>query len=70
MENKPYFGVQQYIFKELGNSFSMEIEEVVIEKPDDMNFVLGQTHFIKSVEDIYEAVINTVPNAKFGIAFS
>jgi adenosine/AMP kinase len=47
----------------------MEIEEVVIEKPKDMNFVLGQTHFIKSVEDIYEAVINTVPHAKFGIAF-
>ncbi|MEA2053680.1 MAG: adenosine-specific kinase [Candidatus Thermoplasmatota archaeon] len=46
----------------------MEIKEVEIEKPEDMNFILGQTHFIKSVEDLYEAMIN-VPNAKFGIAF-
>ena len=42
---------------------------VEIEKPNDMNFILGQTHFIKSIEDLYEAVINSVPNAKFGIAF-
>ena len=47
----------------------MEIEQVEIEKPENMNFILGQTHFIKSVEDIYEAVVNTVPSAKFGIAF-
>ena len=46
----------------------MEIKEVEIEKPDDMNFILGQTHFIKSVEDLYEAMAN-VPGAKFGIAF-
>ena len=39
-----------------------------IKKLEDMNFILGQTHFIKSVEDLYEAMIN-VPNAKFGIAF-
>ncbi|MFH1013879.1 MAG: adenosine-specific kinase [Thermoplasmatota archaeon] len=42
---------------------------ISIEKPDEMNFILGQTHFIKSVEDLYEAIVNTVPNAKFGIAF-
>jgi adenosine/AMP kinase len=42
---------------------------VAIEKPDDLNFILGQTHFIKSVEDIYEAMVNVVPNGKFGIAF-
>jgi uncharacterized protein len=42
---------------------------VVIEKSDDINFILGQTHFIKSVEDLYEAMKNTVPNGKFGIAF-
>lgn len=42
---------------------------VAIEKPDDMNFILGQTHFIKSVEDIYEAMVTTVPGAKFGLAF-
>jgi len=34
-----------------------------------MNFILGQTHFIKSLEDLYEAIINTVPDSKFGIAF-
>jgi adenosine/AMP kinase len=42
---------------------------VEIEKTDDMNFILGQTHFIKSVEDIYEAMKNAVPAGKFGIAF-
>ena len=40
-----------------------------IKKPENMNFILGQTHFIKSLEDLYEAMINSVPNAKFGIAF-
>jgi adenosine/AMP kinase len=47
----------------------IELKLVDIEKPEDINFILGQTHFIKSVEDIYEAIIGTVPNAKFGIAF-
>ena len=47
----------------------LKIETVEIEKPEDMNFILGQTHFIKTVEDIYEAIVNSVPNAKFGIAF-
>jgi adenosine/AMP kinase len=47
----------------------MEFKLVAIEKPDDINFVLGQTHFIKSVEDMYEAVVSTVPGAKFGLAF-
>ena len=46
-----------------------EIKIVNIEKPEDLNFVLGQTHFIKSVEDIYEAMVSTVANSKFGIAF-
>ena len=47
----------------------IEIKLIEIEKPDDINFILGQTHFIKSVEDIYEAMINSVPAAKFGVAF-
>jgi adenosine/AMP kinase len=47
----------------------IEIKSVDIEKPDDLNFILGQTHFIKSVEDLYETIVSTVPNAKFGIAF-
>ena len=47
----------------------IDLKTVKIEKPDDMNFILGQTHFIKSVEDIYEAIVSSVPTAKFGIAF-
>ena len=47
----------------------INLKTIEIEKPEDMNFILGQTHFIKSVEDLYEAMINSVPNAKFGIAF-
>jgi hypothetical protein len=47
----------------------VELETVKIEKPEGLNIVLGQTHFIKSAEDIYEAVVNTVPQAKFGVAF-
>jgi uncharacterized protein len=47
----------------------MELKVVKIEKPEDINFILGQSHFIKTVEDLYEAVIQTVPGIKFGIAF-
>ena len=47
----------------------IEIKSIRIEKPEDLNFILGQTHFIKSIEDIYEAIVNSVPNAKFGVAF-
>lgn len=46
----------------------MDTKAVAIEKPDDLNFILGQSHFIKSVEDLYEALAN-VPGATFGIAF-
>jgi adenosine/AMP kinase len=42
---------------------------VQIEKPEPVNFILGQTHFIKSVEDIHEALVNAVPGIKFGLAF-
>ena len=47
----------------------MEIKTVKIENPENLNMVLGQSHFIKTVEDIFEAVVNTVPMAKFGLAF-
>lgn len=47
----------------------MEIETVRVEFPEDANVVIGQSHFIKTVEDIYEAVVGTVPQAKFGLAF-
>jgi len=47
----------------------MELKTVKIEKPDTTNFILGQTHFIKTVEDIHEAMINAVPGIRFGLAF-
>jgi len=47
----------------------MEIKVIAIEKPADLNFILGQAHFIKTVEDVYEAMVNAVPGAKFGVAF-
>ena len=47
----------------------MDIVVVPIEKPDDANVILGQSHFIKTVEDIYEALVGAVPRIKFGVAF-
>ena len=47
----------------------MELLSVKIEKPEETNFILGQSHFIKTVEDIHEALVNTVPGIKFGLAF-
>ena len=46
----------------------MELKTVAIEKPADMNFILGQSHFIKTVEDLHEAIVQTVPGMKFGVA--
>ncbi len=48
----------------------MELTTERLEIPEGGNLILGQTHFIKSVEDLYEALINTVPQMKFGIAFN
>ena len=48
----------------------MELKLVPLEVPENGNLILGQTHFIKSVEDIYEAIVNTVPQMKFGVAFN
>lgn len=47
----------------------MELKAIPIDKPADMNFILGHSHFIKTVEDIHEAVVSTVPSARFGLAF-
>jgi adenosine/AMP kinase len=48
----------------------MELKLVPLEIPEGGNLILGQTHFIKTVEDVYEAVVNTVPQMKFGVAFN
>ncbi|MBF8285856.1 MAG: hypothetical protein HW378_4771 [Anaerolineales bacterium] len=47
----------------------MELTTLKIEKPEAINFILGQTHFIKSVEDLHEALVTAVPGIKFGLAF-
>jgi adenosine/AMP kinase len=47
----------------------MQLTTVKIDKPDEINFILGQTHFIKTVEDIHEAMVQAVPGIKFGLAF-
>lgn len=48
----------------------MDIKTVKIEMPEDANIIIGQTHFIKSIEDLYEAIINTSAQIEFGIAFN
>jgi len=47
----------------------MELLTVKIEKPENINFILGQSHFIKTIEDIHEALVSTVPGIQFGVAF-
>jgi adenosine/AMP kinase len=47
----------------------MELRTVKIEKPEATNFILGQSHFIKTVEDVHEAIVQTNPSMKFGLGF-
>ena len=47
----------------------MDIKTIKIEKPEAINFILGQSHFIKTVEDIHETLVSSVPGIKFGLAF-
>ena len=47
----------------------MEIKTVAISKPEDVNLILGQAHFIKTVDDLHEALVGAVPNIRFGLAF-
>jgi uncharacterized protein len=55
--------------KEIFRSGIMELQTVKIEKPEEINFILGQSHFIKTVEDIHEVMVGSVPGIKFGVAF-
>ncbi|HZD79288.1 MAG TPA: adenosine-specific kinase [Actinomycetota bacterium] len=48
----------------------MDISTVTFDKPDDVNLILGQSHFIKTVEDLHEALVQSAPGLRFGIAFS
>lgn len=47
----------------------MQLHTVTIDKPEEMNIILGMSHFIRSVEDLHEAVMTSVPNVRFGLAF-
>ena len=47
----------------------MDITTVKIEKPEEINLILGQSHFIKTVEDLYEVLVGAVPGIQFGLAF-
>ena len=47
----------------------MELKTIPLDKPADANVIIGQAHFIKTVEDLYEAVVQSVPGVKFGVAF-
>ena len=47
----------------------MELKTIAIENPDELNLILGHSHFITTVEDIHEAIVCTVPNAQFAVAF-
>jgi uncharacterized protein len=50
-------------------SADMELKVIALRKPEDVNLILGQSHFIKTVEDIHEALVGSVPGIKFGLAF-
>lgn len=47
----------------------LELKLIKVKKPDEVNVILGQSHFIKTVEDLYEVLVNNVPGIKFGLAF-
>ena len=47
----------------------MELVSIKIQKPEEINFILGQSHFIKTIEDIHEALVSSVPGIQFGVAF-
>src|SRR5260370_41454751 len=48
----------------------MELKSIRLEIPENANVIVGQSHFIKTLEDLYEAIVTTVPQMKFGIAFN
>jgi hypothetical protein len=62
---RSFFQESQHLTREA----TMDLKVVRIEKPEPINFILGQSHFIKTVEDIHEALVTAVPGIKFGLAF-
>jgi len=73
ISEKIYFHYSIPVCIVIGRRFreeDMKTETVALEIPADCNLILGQTHFIKTAEDLYETVATTVPQARFGIAFT
>src|SRR5215471_14389102 len=62
--------VQELCFPYKRRTAMLEMQSVRMEVPAETNIIVGQSHFIKTVEDLYEAVATTVPQAKFGVAFN
>ena len=60
-------GIAEHIFSIVTG---MELKAIRVEVPENGNIIIGQSHFIKTVEDVYEAIVNTVPQMKFGVAFN
>lgn len=75
MLNEEALGLGPRKFPTMGSSAfrsketAVDLKTVPIDKPADMNFILGQSHFIKTIEDLHEAIVQTAPQMKFGIAF-
>jgi len=71
--NKAWPGARStgsYLRPLFGFATSMpEVRSVPVENPEHLNVIIGQTHFIKTAEDLHEAIVNSVPQAKFGVAF-
>jgi len=63
------YNTENLIHRKKGGAMELELELVRIKKPDDLNVIIGQAHFIKTVEDLYEVFVESVPNLKFGFAF-
>lgn len=60
---------EQMVFSGEKMTTAIEFKVVQIEKPAEVNVIFGQSHFIKSIEDIYETIVASMPNIKFGVAF-
>ena len=69
MDQSPAVGVNGYADRNGTEESGMQLTTVAIDKPEAINFIFGQSHFIKTVEDLHEALVGAVPGIKFGVAF-
>ena len=64
-----FFLIRSTVYNHIEGDANMDIKIIKIEKPENINFILGQSHFIKTVEDVHEALASAVSGIKFGLAF-